>query len=192
METPRIIDWAALFQATPEQLKKQIEETAVELKAMEMEAEASRKRSRDERPKPNLLDGPVPSKEQREAAQRAAERIEKTRVEIFQLWSAGLENEMRQEAAILQNPQIDKDFASFKDFCKRWSFDSLPAPPEAITAFLGQSKRQDVARLYRAIRSVHNAYYQHPCDEVLVRAVVREARQSRTSKKPTPQNGKGH
>jgi hypothetical protein len=188
ISAPRIIDWAAL---TLEQVKKLTEDTVVELKMME--AEATRQRLHDEREKKdNLLDGPVPSKEKLEAAQRAAERIGKTRDEISRLWSAGLENEMRQEAAILQSPQIDKDWQSFKDHCAKWNFPSLPAPPEAITAFLGQSRRQDVARLYRAIRTVHNAYYQHPCDDVLVRAVVREARQSRT-KKPTSQtNGKAN
>jgi hypothetical protein len=132
------IDWTG---ATLEQLKKRIEDNAAELRAMEVET--TRQRLRDEREKKdNLLDGPVPSKEQREAERRAADRIEKTRLEISQLWSAGLEAEMRQEAAILQNPQIDKDFASFKDFCRRWSFDSLPAPTKRLLHSLARVSRE--------------------------------------------------
>jgi hypothetical protein len=128
-------------------------------------------------------------REQEAAAQRAAERIQQTRNQIGALWAPGLENELTREAAISQNPQIDKDWQSFKDYCAKWGFQSLPAPAEAVVAFLGQSKPKIVSRLYRSIKTVHSAYYDDPTDDILVRALVRH---SRTEKKTTPQNNKGH
>jgi hypothetical protein len=128
-------------------------------------------------------------REQEEAAQRLAERLQEACEQIGQIWTRGLEHEIAREAAILQDPRVDKDWQKFKGYCAEWGFQTLPAPPEAIVAFLGQSKPKDVSRLYRSIRAIHDAYYSHPCDDVLVRAIVRQARAGST--KPQT-NGKGH
>jgi hypothetical protein len=122
------------------------------------------------------------------AVERAQARVRQTCDQLAALWAPGLETELRHEAATIQSAQIDKDWNSFVEFCKKYRLPSLPAPAGAVVAYLGQSKAKDVARLYRSIRSVHDTHFGHPCDDVLVRAVVRA---SRTEKKTPPSNGKG-
>jgi hypothetical protein len=130
------------------------------------------------------------ARERAEAEQHLAKRLQKTCEQIGQIWMPGLEHEIGREAAIMQDPQIDKDWRGFKDYCAQWGFQTLPAPAEAIVAFLGQSKPKDVSRLHRSISAVHRAYFNDPTDDILVRAIVRQARAGSTKKPRT--NGKGH
>jgi hypothetical protein len=67
----------------------------------------------------------------------------------------------------------------------------LPAPPQAVAAYL--SKHLDrgsahVARLARSISTVHRAVgVTDPCDDILVKAVLRLSRET-DSKEPTKEN----
>jgi hypothetical protein len=130
-------------------------------------------------------------REREEAAQRHEEKLQKTCEELIQLWQPGLEREIAREAEVTRDPQIDADWKSFRDYCKSFGVESLPAPIGIILAFLGQSKAKDVPRLHRNIGSVHRSYFNDPTDDLLVRALVRQARASKTSKSPST-NGKGH
>src|SRR5258708_15831139 len=105
--------------------------------------------------------------EREEAAQRAAERLQKTCEQIGQIWTPGLEHELAREATISQNPQIDKDWQSFRDYCAKWGFASLPAPAEAIVAFLGQSKPRDVPRLHRSLTAAHHPQLHTTCEKCI-------------------------
>jgi hypothetical protein len=124
-----------------------------------------------------------------EAAQRAAEKIERTRSQIAAIWTPGLESELARERE--PNPHIGKDWGAFTDYCKKWGLPHLPAAPEAIVAFLGQARPADVPRPLRNIRQIHDDYFNHPCETPLVRAIVRQARAGKSSKQPQA-NGKAN
>jgi hypothetical protein len=126
------------------------------------------------------------------AAQRHEERLLKTCQELIELWQPGLESEIAREAEVTRDPQIDKDWHAFRDFCKQYGAESLPAEVGMVLAFLGQSKPKDVPRLHRSIASVHRSFYNDPTDDLLVRALVRQARATSKSSKPQQKNGKAH
>jgi hypothetical protein len=129
-------------------------------------------------------------REKQEAEARREERLLKTCQELIELWQPGLESEIAREAEVTRDSQVDKDWRAFRDFCKQYGAESLPAEVGIILAFLGQSKAKDVPRLHRNIGSVHRSYFNDPTDDLLVRALVRQARASKTSKSPST-NGKG-
>jgi hypothetical protein len=129
---------------------------------------------------------------QKEAAQQHEERLLKVCQELIELWQAGLKDEIAVEAAIARDPQIDKDWHAFRDFCKQHGAESLPAEVGMVLSFLGQSKPKDVARLHRNIGSVHNSYFNNPCSDLLTLALVRQARATSKSSKPQQKNGKAH
>jgi hypothetical protein len=77
------------------------------------------------------------------------------------------------------------DFVQFQACCKRQGLPHLPAPPQAVALFLAEEigcGAKLLTRLARSISIVHTALnFPDPCADVLVRAVLRLAR-----------NDKGH
>jgi hypothetical protein len=53
-------------------------------------------------------------RERKEAEARHEERLLKTCEELIQLWQPGLADEIAAEAAIVRDPQIDKDWNAFR------------------------------------------------------------------------------
>jgi hypothetical protein len=133
-------------------------------------------------------------REREEAARRQEERLQKTCEELIQIWQPGLESEIAREAEVTRDPQVDKDWHAFRDFCKQYGAESLPAEVGMVLAFLGQARPKDVRRLHRSISSVHRSFFNDPTDDLLVRALVRQARATSKSPSKSPQttNGKAH
>jgi hypothetical protein len=100
--------------------------------------------------------------------------------------AAALKDELAAEnLAARVTASHEADFARFQAYCKRWELPHLPAPPQAVAVYLGEQidrGAKHLARLARSISIVHTALnFPDPCADVLVRAVLRLAR-----------NDKGH
>lgn len=129
------------------------------------------------------------------AAQQRAEQEET----LNQL-EADLTKPLREELAKeIADRKLDADtlaryretFTRFKAFCQRWGIPHLPAPPQIVVAFLaseinlGKDHIQDLAR---TVSRVHKtADLTDPCDDPLVRAVIRLANDG-PSQMATPSN----
>src|SRR5262245_45454245 len=76
-----------------------------------------------------------------------------------------------------------KDFERFKACCARWGLPRLPAPPQAVAVFLVEETERGAAhisRLARSISTIHQAVnFSDPCKDVLVRAILRLAREDK-------------
>jgi hypothetical protein len=72
-----------------------------------------------------------------------------------------------------------KDFERFKTCCAKWGLPHLPAPPQAVAVFLTdkETNQARISRLAKHISLIHRAVgFADPCDDVLVRAILRQAR----------------
>jgi hypothetical protein len=84
------------------------------------------------------------------------------------------------------SPVAKKVFARFKACCAGWDLPALPAPPQAVAVFLTDkdSKLADIEKLAKHISLVHRAVgLDDPCDDILIRALLRQARGERKPKK---------
>jgi hypothetical protein len=90
-----------------------------------------------------------------------------------------------------QRPSTQDDFATFRECCEEFGLPSLPAPPQAVALFLadGRNATSRIAKLAKSISIVHKAVgFTDPTDDILVRALLRQAREEETSK-PEQQEG---
>jgi hypothetical protein len=120
-----------------------------------------------------------------EAAQLEAKRDETTAA-IEEGLAPYLKTELSEEIAARKlSPktlgQYRADFEAFKRCCAEWGLPHLPAPPQAVAIFLaGGEAERGLAHVHRAtaaISAVHRAAdLPDPCDDLLIRAVVRLVR----------------
>jgi hypothetical protein len=82
------------------------------------------------------------------------------------------------------------DFSRFKQCCAEWKLPCLPAPPQVVAAFLGQEGPRGLAHVLRckaAVSAAHRAAdLDDPCEDLLVRAVIRMVRQDKPPPPTTP------
>ena len=71
------------------------------------------------------------------------------------------------------------DFLRFKDYCTELDLPHLPASPQAVAGFLAREFDKGRAHVRRCIKSIstthHKADLPSPCDDLLVRALLRHA-----------------
>ena|SRR6516162_6078733 len=73
-------------------------------------------------------------------------------------------------------PKQKADFAAFRTLCTEWGMPYLPAAPQAVALFLAEGDT-DAVRRCKSISVIHRAVGESdPCEDVLVRAIVRQAR----------------
>jgi hypothetical protein len=93
-----------------------------------------------------------------------------------------LKDELAAEMRTLQLTSRQRaDFDDFKKHCAKLGLCPLPAPPQAVTAFLMErctDGAQVVSRLRNSIAAVHRITLGHedPADDISVRALVRLTR----------------
>jgi hypothetical protein len=120
------------------------------------------------------------------AAQREAE-IESVCDEIDAFMMPLLKTELEHENSKARvNAATKKVFERFKACCAGWGLPALPAPPQAVAVFLTDknSKPTDIEKLAKQISLVHRAVgYQDPTEDILIRALLRQAREERKPKK---------
>ena len=74
-------------------------------------------------------------------------------------------------------PKQKADFAAFRAVCTEWGMPYLPAAPQAVALFLAEGDTDTVLRRCKSISVIHRAVGESdPCEDVLVRAIVRQAR----------------
>src|SRR6516164_9358238 len=74
-------------------------------------------------------------------------------------------------------PEQKEDFAAFRALCTEWAMPYLPAMPQAVAIFLAEGDTDTVLRRCKSISVIHRAVGESdPCEDVLVRAIVRQAR----------------
>ena len=74
-------------------------------------------------------------------------------------------------------PKQKADFAAFRTLCTKWGMPYLPARPQAVAIFLAEGDADTVSRRCKSISVIHRAVGESdPCEDVLVRAIVRQAR----------------
>src|SRR5262249_32159611 len=80
-----------------------------------------------------------------------------------------------------------QDFKKFQACCAKWGLPDLPAPPQAVAVFLSTESEQGAAhvlRLRNSISTIHRATnFADPCDDILVKALVRLIRNEEKGKK---------
>jgi hypothetical protein len=146
--------------------------------------------------------------EEREAEERAlqtaaAERKADQEALLNQIEAGltpGLRDELAEEIAADRQlspktlAQYRADFLRYKAHCQHWSppLPYLPGRPQAVAAFLTSEMdrgKAHVRRLAKAITRAHSsADLPSPCDDLLVRATIRLAKEQPTTDKPSSQH----
>jgi hypothetical protein len=101
-----------------------------------------------------------------------------------------LKDELAAEVATARpTPQAIKDFHAFRDFCKRNGFPALPARPQPVAEFLA-SLESNASRFRNSISTIHRAVaFDDPCDDILVRALMRLLRSEKSNNSPQSEKG---
>ena len=122
--------------------------------------------------------------EQEAAAARRAAEIQETCDEIDSFMTPYLKAELEAENSKARvSAATKKVFERFKACCATWGLPALPAPPQAVAVFLSDkdTKPGEMERLAKQISLVHRAVgLEDPCDDILVRALLRQARTDKT------------
>jgi hypothetical protein len=76
------------------------------------------------------------------------------------------------------SPRQKTDFADFRATCTKWGLPYLPAKPQAVAIYLAEGDANTVLRRCKSISVIHRAIGESvdPTEDVLVRAIVRQAR----------------
>jgi hypothetical protein len=83
-------------------------------------------------------------------------------------------------------PKQKADFADFRATCTKWGMPYLPAMPQAVAIFLAEGDADTVLRRCKSISVIHRAVGESdPCEDVLVRAIVRQARNECSQERKT-------
>jgi hypothetical protein len=124
-------------------------------------------------------------KEERKKEAELAERVKRAQAFLDQvdvMLDRSLKDEIEAEAEqpIRLTPRQKKDFAEFRKYCEEeLDIRALPAPPQAVAAFL-ITKMSEGARIverYRnSISAVHRRDFEDPTNDVSVRALMRRVR----------------
>jgi hypothetical protein len=131
------------------------------------------------------------------AAQLAADQ-EKAVNKIEDALTSWLRTELAEEIAA--RPRLSagtlrtykSDFTRFKRCCAEWKLPCLPAPAQIVAAWLGEEGHRGLAHVLRckaAVSAAHRAAdLDDPCEDLLVRAVVRMVRQDKPPPAAKPSN----
>ena len=88
-------------------------------------------------------------------------------------------------------PKQKADFADFRATCTKWGMPYLPATPQAVALFLAEGDADTVLRRCKSISVIHRAVGESdPCEDVLVRAIVRQARNECSQERKSSQEQK--
>src|SRR6516162_590449 len=88
-------------------------------------------------------------------------------------------------------PKQKADFAAFRATCTKWGMPYLPATPQAVALFLAEGDADTVLRRCKSISVIHRAVGESdPCEDVLVRAIVRQARNECSQERKSSQEQK--
>ena len=86
-------------------------------------------------------------------------------------------------------PKQKADFAAFRTLCTEWGMPYLPAAPQAVAIYLAEGDADTVLRRCKSISVIHRAVGESdPCEDVLVRAIVRQARNECSQERQTKVN----
>jgi hypothetical protein len=90
-------------------------------------------------------------------------------------------------------PKQKADFSAFRTVCTEWGMPYLPAAPQAVAVYLAEGDADTVLRRCKSISVIHRAVGESdPCEDVLVRAIVRQARnECSQERKETTSSNKG-
>jgi hypothetical protein len=131
------------------------------------------------------------------ATQLAADQ-EKSVNKIEDALTSWLRTELAEEIAARKrlSPETlrayKSDFRRFKQCCAEWKLPCLPAPAQIVAAWLGEEGPRGLAHVLRckaAISAAHRAAdLDDPCEDLLVRAVVRMVRQDKSPPAEKPSN----
>ena len=131
------------------------------------------------------------------AAQLAADQ-EKAVNKIEDALTSWLRTELAEEIAARKrlSPETlrtyKSDFQRFKKCCAEWKLPCLPAPPQIVAAWLGEEGHRGLAHVLRckaAVSAAHRAAdLDDPCEDLLVRSVIRMVRQDKSPSTAKPSN----
>jgi hypothetical protein len=118
--------------------------------------------------------------------QRRQQEVEEVQREadlqrLYDAIDANLSPHLREELAAENEtarvtPKQKADFSAFRRMCTEWGMPYLPAAPQAVALFLAEGDT-DAVRRCKSISVIHRAVGESdPCEDVLVRAIVRQAR----------------
>jgi|SRR6516225_9641837 hypothetical protein len=124
-------------------------------------------------------------REEQEAAKAAEIEAEVQRMCDFidNTLTPHLHKELEAENATVRvSSQAKADFKKFRACAEEFGLPSLPAPPQAVAIFLADGRNAPrLSKLAKSISVVHKAVgFRDPCDDILVRAMLRQAREEET------------
>jgi hypothetical protein len=125
---------------------------------------------------------------QREAGQEATKnQIEAVMLDYLRAAIAEeLAEQKKQKAGASKRDR--EDFLRFREYCKGLDLPALPAPPQAVAAFINSEIDKGRAHVRRLIKSIstthHKADLPDPTSDLLVRALLRLA----VEQPPQPSN----
>jgi hypothetical protein len=108
--------------------------------------------------------------------------------EIDAVMSPHLKAELAEVNKAARVSEKDKErFKTFQAACERWGFQALPAAPQALAVHLaeeGVHGAGHIERIARSICRIHRALQMSdPCTDVLVRALLLQARNEERAKR---------
>jgi len=125
----------------------------------------------------------VEEQEERQRREAAAEEAREAALQrLYDAIDANLSPHLKAELAAENEtarvtPKQKADFANFRATCTKWGMPYLPAMPQAVALFLTEGDADTVSRRCKSISVIHRAVGESdPCEDVLVRAIVRQAR----------------
>jgi hypothetical protein len=122
------------------------------------------------------------------AAQLAADQ-ERAKTKIEDALTSWLRTELGEEIAARKLSaetlkHYKSDYQRFKNCCAEWKLPCLPAPAQIVAAWLGEEAPRGLAHVLRCKAAVATAHaaadLPNPCEDLLVRAVVRMVRQDKS------------
>src|SRR6516225_5240738 len=125
----------------------------------------------------------VEEQEEQQRREAAAEEAREAALQrLYDAIDANLSPHLKAELAAENEtarvtPKQKADFANFRATCTKWGMPYLPARPQAVAIFLAEGDADTVLRRCKSISVIHRAVGESdPCEDVLVRAIVRQAR----------------
>ena len=126
----------------------------------------------------------VEEQEEQQRKEAAAEEAREADLQrLYDAIDANLSPHLKAELAAENEtarvtPKQKADFADFRATCTKWGMPYLPAMPQAVAIFLAEGDTDTVLRRCKSISVIHRAIGESvdPTEDVLVRAIVRQAR----------------
>jgi len=139
----------------------------------------------------------VEEQEEQQRKEAAAEEAREAALQrLYDSIDANLSPHLKAELAAENEtarvtPKQKADFADFRATCTKWGMPYLPAMPQAVAIFLSEGNTDTVLRRCKSISTIHRAVGESdPCEDVLVRAIVRQARNECSQERKSSQEQK--